>query len=305
MAVCSKCKEEKELVGTVCQRCNTFKVRLFRILKEAKDKDAELGHDFEILSQEEKNKLYSEHHGLHGKDLLMKIWQSTEHVRTTKVNNKMKAKGVFKDKEDMEAKYKDKPLQLQNIFRNAATLVCPTKEVQMWADPEISVSLIYEEIEERQRKLFCESRPKDMKRKREPAAKKVVAAPATAGEAKEEEVSTEVRLTLADVEQIKKPFEALQKELELLAPCLKTASELGEHVQARLLTSIKAWELQTKESLAMIEITFTSFLAETPVKEVRKALAVYMRECKANRRTLLQRIKLGEHDRDAAANGAE
>ena len=48
--------------------------------------------------------------------------------------------GNFLDKEDMDLKYKNKPEQLENIYKNARTITCPTRGVQLWEDPNWSSS---------------------------------------------------------------------------------------------------------------------------------------------------------------------
>ena len=48
--------------------------------------------------------------------------------------------GRFLDTEDLEEKYKSKPEQLAAIYKNARTILCPVREVQLWEDPEFSSS---------------------------------------------------------------------------------------------------------------------------------------------------------------------
>ena len=44
--------------------------------------------------------------------------------------------GNFLDKEDMDDKYKNKPEQLENIYKNARKIICPTRGVELWEDPK-------------------------------------------------------------------------------------------------------------------------------------------------------------------------
>ena len=53
-------------------------------------------------------------------------------------NDSFGKSGKFLDEHDMSAKYKEKPYQLANIFKNARQITCPVRGVTLWEDPSYS-----------------------------------------------------------------------------------------------------------------------------------------------------------------------
>jgi hypothetical protein len=56
---------------------------------------------------------------------------------------KFVAGGGFFDEADMRTRYVDKPDQLENVFKNARTVICKVRQIRLWQDPK------YEAIEHR------------------------------------------------------------------------------------------------------------------------------------------------------------
>ena len=294
---CPKCKVESEVIGSMCKRCNTFKVRLHRALKDAAETDPELENEFLEVTPEQKDVLYEQHHDLHGKDLLMKIWQSTEDVRATKITKQMKSNGVFKDKQDLDELYKSKPEQLKNIYKNAVEVLCPIKQCKMWADPEMSVSTIYEESAARERKLFFETNPKARKKAKAAGAPKKK--PAQEGDANLPEEGGEIKLSVAEVEKLKKAHELLKKEVEGFSGDVATATGLKEFTPNTVLLGLAAFELEVQETLAMLEASFTTMTAASKAKDMMSKMNEQKKETKEKRKALRLRIKTAEQDRDS------
>ena len=53
----------------------------------------------------------------------------------------------------MDLKYKDKPDQLEHIYKIAMSFTCQIREVALWADPELSSEWCFEMAESKKREL--------------------------------------------------------------------------------------------------------------------------------------------------------
>ena len=60
----------------------------------------------------------------------------------------MRANGHLNDEIDLDTKYKHNTEELHNMYLNAYTIVCPIRKVHLWADPEFTTHISFEESEE-------------------------------------------------------------------------------------------------------------------------------------------------------------
>lgn len=66
-----------------------------------------------------------------GAKLVVFVEEHSEEYR----KSKFVAGGDFLDQKDLEEAYKDKPEQLQSIYENSRSFVCPVKKCTMWQNP--------------------------------------------------------------------------------------------------------------------------------------------------------------------------
>ena len=88
-----------------------------------------------------------------GEDLAKRMLETiTEHMTNTE-SAELLQNSEFLDKEDMTAKYKDKPEQLESIWKNARKIRCTVRNVDVWQDPQFKLKhsdkVTHERIQER------------------------------------------------------------------------------------------------------------------------------------------------------------
>ena len=136
---CGSCGE-KVLKEGKCSKCKgdgAFRTRLYRALSAMKEGgDQSIAVSFTNLSDKEKAKFKQEHHETLGAHLKMAIRNRVTLSRKTQTTQAARAKGHMKDEIDLREKYGKKPEQLANILKNAYSITCPIRRVQLWADPD-------------------------------------------------------------------------------------------------------------------------------------------------------------------------
>lgn len=95
---------------------------------------------FARKSAEEKTEFFRTKHELIGNDLKVAITDTITEEQEDETVDDMIASGHFIDKADLEKKFADKPDQLAAVLRNANTVMCPVREVQLWEDPDMRSS---------------------------------------------------------------------------------------------------------------------------------------------------------------------
>ena len=88
-----------------------------------------------------------------GEDLAKRMQETVTEYKIHNETTEWLQNSEFRDKEDMTAKYKDKPDQLESIWKNAKKIRCPIRGVDVWQDPEFKLKhsdkVTHERIEER------------------------------------------------------------------------------------------------------------------------------------------------------------
>ena len=127
--------------------------------------------NWRALPAQRRNELRQENHELFGRDLTLLIHRVTEETRKSRVVRKLCAAGHLKDKIDLDTKYKNKTEQLENIYANAYTILCPIRKVHLWADPEFTTHVELEESEEFATRIGYKNEQVKKRQKTAPKAK--------------------------------------------------------------------------------------------------------------------------------------
>jgi len=119
-----------------CQSCNTYRSRLDAAL----NRDASYKDESKDWSSERKAAFRERNKGKLSDDIAASLSVIVEEGWEAYQTDEFGMDGNFLDKEDMNLKHKDKPDQLASIYKNARTITCPTRGVQLWEDPQWSSS---------------------------------------------------------------------------------------------------------------------------------------------------------------------
>ena len=114
-----------------CIQCHRLNSRVSRMLK-----NQGLTEEYSLVDEPSKQKLMADGAELFG-DALNKML--TEKMTDSKISRQLSSftnLGHFKDKTDLQDKYKSKPDQLANVLANCETFFCPKRQVLLYADPE-------------------------------------------------------------------------------------------------------------------------------------------------------------------------
>ena len=147
MPRCSSCGETLELCEGVtytvrdheyfrCCPCNSWGGRFSTAKKRMGAEDVEI---LKALAAEDKKSLMLDNRMLLGEGLKKSLEAYCEKVKTTRQINRFKSTARLLDQQDLEEKYAKKPQQLANILQAAPTYTCPTRKVDLWADPEYEI----------------------------------------------------------------------------------------------------------------------------------------------------------------------
>ena len=217
-----------------CKCCNRVRGRVNRLANTR----ADLVNRFEKLEGEVKAKFLCDSADLLGADLKQCLEQCI--VLSTRMTEKVRFKGngQFRDKEFLDEKYKDRPEELQNIYKNARSMEHPDRHVQLWEDREFCVEEEKgeERMDERKRLLSTEEH---IKPKKKAAAKRLagavpsmLSAPLEGDGQSIEDKSKKKPLPKAMAKKLtKKVTEATQTYLELGAMLAEAkAAEFRDHV---------------------------------------------------------------------------
>ena len=98
------------------------------------------GAEWGCVNKTSKAKWMRDNAKVFGQELQKSVLEAIEESRVQRNLTEFINSGAFKDKNDLEAKYKDKPDQLSNIFRNARTMTCPVRSVMLRLDPDYKLS---------------------------------------------------------------------------------------------------------------------------------------------------------------------
>ena len=170
LSVCCSCREEVPIGETVCvqkanpitgavsqrrcRRCNAFRSRLTRMTKN--NETAKVG--FQNLNTEERTAFYKTCKDLCGPTLTKRLMESittSSNFKNTMLHN---CAGEFQDYDVLEEKYKEKPIEWENIKANSVEAIHPTRLVkQLWM-PTLTLSMTREQVHltEAKRKLDSE-----------------------------------------------------------------------------------------------------------------------------------------------------
>ena len=114
-----------------CKTCNSTRSRVMRLAK----KRAGITEGFaELKDKESRKSFYKECALLFDDQLAKRVDEILEQksVQTAKLS--FKGQGKWLDKEDLEAKYRGKPQQLESIYEHANCFEHPTRKVKPMLD---------------------------------------------------------------------------------------------------------------------------------------------------------------------------
>jgi len=145
--VCSKCGETGDINSVnFCMNCNNFRAKLGRMFLNWHDIDPQIAVDFNSLDAEKKAEFYRTHHALHGKDLALKVLQTTSEQRRRRYTERFVSSRKGVDEADIREKYKRKSISIvNNILTHACSFECPITKRILYIDPEYELSAYYEE----------------------------------------------------------------------------------------------------------------------------------------------------------------
>ena len=87
------------------------------------------------MSKEDKAEFFKKNHQLCGDGLKAAITVSTESVFKKTRSNSFAANDEWMDEDDLEAKFRAKPNQLENVKAHAKTMICPVRNCTLYAVP--------------------------------------------------------------------------------------------------------------------------------------------------------------------------
>jgi hypothetical protein len=166
---CPLCALAKQEAKSNCKDCLATKARVGYILRL----NPALQEDWESNSRATKSAFYRSSHALLGMQLTAAI---TEHVTETKselVSSRFAVSGAFKDKLYLDEKFKDRPGQLANLYKNAMRMTCKITGAELWEEPDYASVRANEETHRRehQRHIETTSKLKKAKVEKRPATK--------------------------------------------------------------------------------------------------------------------------------------
>ena len=86
-----------------------------------------------------------------GPDMPAAIENYVEEMHTQTTVDKFSSQGHYKDKQDLQEKYKNKPEQLASILQNAPQMECKIRSVTFYKDPDYTDT--HEKTEEDRRQV--------------------------------------------------------------------------------------------------------------------------------------------------------
>jgi hypothetical protein len=118
-----------------CNPCNVWRKRLSTALLEtAEEVRVSFKEDF---TTEQQRAFKDRNQNTLAKDLPASLEAYVEEETVGWHDKSVCATGHFKDQEDLDEKYKNKPVQLANIYKNAPSHTCDIRGVTLWEDPDL------------------------------------------------------------------------------------------------------------------------------------------------------------------------
>ena len=116
-------------------------------------KNQELMRVWGKIDKETRQQFMKDNADTMGEDLAKRMQETVTEYKIHNETTEWLQNSEFRDKEDMTAKYKDKPDQLESIWKNAKKIRCPIRGVDVWQDPQFKLKhsdkVTHERIEER------------------------------------------------------------------------------------------------------------------------------------------------------------
>ena len=284
-----------------CKDCNKFKVRLSRQLAAIDDVMPSVATDWRALPIEKSQELAKENHELCGRDLALMIHRSTEEIRKSRVVRKLCANGHLKDKVDLEDKYKNKPDQLENIFKNAYSILCPIRQVTLWADPEFSTHIELEESEEFATRLEYKNEEIRKRQKTGPKAK------AKAGATQENDGDVEegnaggAKMFDFDVGQTEKLTRSQEAIDELqngtLQKMTDEVKELADYLPNLYVAMARGYIIQCSEESAVVKANIIERKGPSNAKDMLKTLVERKKLINQEIKDMGSRLKVARADK--------
>ncbi len=139
---CIKCLkdmvDDSELNKGRCKPCMATIARICRMVAKAKENnDAELVNSWESFNKDKtiaKDQFYTAAKDTFGDDTAKLLTETMREHVSAENEVKLVGTGEFLDLQDLNARYKDKPLRLAAILRNARRFTCPVAEVELIED---------------------------------------------------------------------------------------------------------------------------------------------------------------------------
>lgn len=145
---------KKEVVR--CRKCHALRARIDRLVARRGELE-----DWAAVSKEDKQKFYKDCRDECGDNLLVRMQECIMHSTTRTSMAQFATTGTFLDLDDLTAKYKTKPAQLDSIIQNARKVQCPVKRVTLYEDIAYSSTLAESEerVETKKRKVDMTEAP--------------------------------------------------------------------------------------------------------------------------------------------------
>ena len=273
-------------MGTArCKKCNSLHVRLHKI----KNTRQELVGDWEDMDPAKKRQFFLDNHTKYGKDLAANFETTVMETIRKKIIVSFKGSGNFTDLQDLEAKYANKPQQLEAVKKNARKIYDPHREVDLFED------VAYSSLATSEEEYLKEAKHKFMQNQDAKASKRIKLEPA------------EKKERASNTDNTSKPVtEKQEKRLKSLAENLrKTVIYLEEHVaeidkSVNLKENVPSYTLRrsslalagAKENMAAIEIILEAKIGDAKARieaashakdildAANKAIEVQMYECR-------------------------
>jgi len=121
-------KSEMAGMGFRCKGCNPLRLRVLRL------DDEELLDNFWAMSEPARRSFFLKNRKAFKEDLRVATRDAVEEERIKETSVSFCGSGTFFDKEDLEAKYKNKPGRAALIMKNSKAITCKITNVQLWED---------------------------------------------------------------------------------------------------------------------------------------------------------------------------
>ena len=211
---CGMCGAETPLYR--CKTCTNFGTRVYRAQLAMSEKDRVAWQEAQGMQEFDKGEFLARAKNLMPKELAALMVTTMKEFKSRTSEVKMVGTGEFLDRFDLEAKYKNKPLRLAAVLKNARTLYCTIAETTLYEDMRYTTE---DSISSKSRvETEAEISAEEKRKKTAEAVKKVKREPSAAGATHPLTPKQEEQVTKW-VETIKKSKEAMDKvSLDVMVP---------------------------------------------------------------------------------------